>query len=190
MPRKPAMPPDILWSWIWRQRPSRGTRLISGMVCSSKTSSCICLVYTRKHRPGRTLPARPLRCFALARDTHRSRRSCMRVFGSYPFSLHLPLSTTYTTSSTVMEVSAMFVAMTILRTPPGGCSKIVLCSAVLRVLCRPMRYLPPPVAARTVGFVPRHSCSLEISAMPGMNTKIAPGSMDAHTCSTSFVTRS
>jgi len=36
----------------------------------------------------------PRRCFALARETHRSNNSCIRVFGSYPFSLHFPASMT------------------------------------------------------------------------------------------------
>ena len=90
----------------------------------------------------------------------------------------------------VMEVSAMFVAMTTLRVPKGGCSKMTFCSDVLSELCRPMRYSAPPVASRIAGFDEHASCSLEISAKPGMNTKIAPGSIDTHTCSMSFAARS
>ena len=84
----------------------------------------------------------------------------------------------------------MFVAMTTLRVPFGGCSKITFCSEVLSELCSPMRYLAPPVASRIVGLLAHMSCSLEISAKPGMNTKIAPGSIDTHTCSMSFAARS
>ena len=97
---------------------------------------------------------------------------------------------TLTTSSIVMDVSAMFVAMTILRVPAGGCSNITFCSAVLRVLCSAMRYCEFNVAARTVGLLPKDSCNLLISARPGMKIKMAPGSMSAHTCVTSFVASS
>ena len=84
----------------------------------------------------------------------------------------------------------MFVAITTLRVPFGGCSKITLCSEVLSELCRPMRYCAPPVASRIFWFDEHRSWSLEISARPGMNTKIAPGSISVHTCSMSFAARS
>lgn len=46
--------------------------------------------------------------------------------------LTLQLSTTNTQSSMVMDVSAMLVDTTILRTPLGGTSKMAFCSTVER----------------------------------------------------------
>lgn len=51
---------------------------------------------------------------------HTISHTSMCVSDEYRFSLTLPESTTHTTSSMVMDVSAMLVAMTILRTPSGG----------------------------------------------------------------------
>ena len=48
----------------------------------------------------------------------------MRFSASYRLSFTLPASTTYTQSSIVIEVSAMFVEMTIFRTPAGVGSKM------------------------------------------------------------------
>jgi hypothetical protein len=42
----------------------------------------------------------------------------------------------YTTSSMVMDVSAMLVPTTILRVPAGGMLKMAVCSCVVRLLCR------------------------------------------------------
>lgn len=63
------------------------------------------------------LPARPRLCLALARLTHSGLSVVMLLSMSKFFSLILPQSITYTTSSIVMDVSAMLVAMMILRTP-------------------------------------------------------------------------
>ena len=50
----------------------------------------------------------------------------MSFSASYDFSLLLPQSTTYTTSSIVMEVSAMFVARITLRAPPRPVEDLAL----------------------------------------------------------------
>ena len=52
----------------------------------------------------------------------------MLVYGSYVFSFILPASSTNTTSSIVMLVSAMLVDSTILRTPATGGAKMRRCS--------------------------------------------------------------
>lgn len=57
-----------------------------------------------------TLPALPLLCLELARATHSGWRVWIFISLSKFESLILPLSTTYTTSSMVMDVSAIFVA--------------------------------------------------------------------------------
>lgn len=51
----------------------------------------------------------------------------------YLFSFILPESMTYTTSSMVTEVSAMFVEMIIFVTPSGGRLKTACCSSLVRV---------------------------------------------------------
>ncbi len=58
-----------------------------------------------KQMPGRTRPARPRRCLAFARETH-SGLSVDKLDSTSKFViLILPQSTTYTTSSIVIDVS-------------------------------------------------------------------------------------
>jgi len=54
----------------------------------------------------------------------------MEEASSYPFSLCLPESITKETSSMVIELSAMLVDTTTLRTPRGGRLKTLRCSVV------------------------------------------------------------
>mmetsp|Transcript_24687 Transcript_24687/g.65242 ORF Transcript_24687/g.65242 Transcript_24687/m.65242 type:complete len:200 (-) Transcript_24687:170-769(-) len=117
-------------------RRSSGTREISGGWKLSMTSSCVKLVIRWKATPGRVRPARPRRCLALARETRTSSSDSMRFAGSKRFSFMRPQSMTKLTSSTVMAVSAMFVAMTIFRTPGGARSKTRRCSSGGSMPCR------------------------------------------------------
>lgn len=52
----------------WRQSSSRGVRCSSGTANSSITASCVWREKSRKHTPGATRPARPMRCLAEARQ--------------------------------------------------------------------------------------------------------------------------
>ena len=100
-----------------------GVRSISG-ACDGAMVANRARVNMAKRAPGATRPARPRRCFAAARETHASASADTPRLASQRISFARPVSMTYRTSSIVTEVSATFVATTILRTPGGGRSKI------------------------------------------------------------------
>ena len=97
----------------------------------------------------------------------------MRDTGSYCVSRTRPASMTKTTSSMVMDVSAMLVAMTTFRTPRGGLEKVRRCSSDDSVECRGMSKNRRSTSSRVPS---RRSCSPRISAMPGRKIKMAPSS--------------
>lgn len=66
------------------------------------------------------LPALPRLCLALAIETGSGNRVSMLFSVSKFFSFILPESTTNTTSSIVIDVSAIDVAIIIFLTPSGG----------------------------------------------------------------------
>ena len=74
-----------------------------------------------------TLPALPFLCRALAFDTHTVSNDSMFLFGSNLFSFIRPTSITKTQSSIVIDVSAMFVEITIFLCPALGlkCTRIL-----------------------------------------------------------------
>mmetsp|Transcript_3429 Transcript_3429/g.6777 ORF Transcript_3429/g.6777 Transcript_3429/m.6777 type:complete len:216 (+) Transcript_3429:69-716(+) len=114
---------------------SSGTRCTSGGWLGSATTSWRCRVMRWKAAPSLQRPARPLRCFALARVTTTSSRLDMRRCGSYLSSFIRPQSITKPTSSIVMAVSAMLVDNTILRIPGGGLTNTRRWSSGGTVLC-------------------------------------------------------
>lgn len=71
---------------------------------------------------------------ALLREYEKPRSRAL-VRGSYRCSLRVPVSTTCTMSLMVMDVSAMFVARTILRWPDGGRWNTACCSDTGRLEC-------------------------------------------------------
>ena len=80
-------------------------------------------LYSRKHLPGRSRPARPARCRADAREmgcASRLASSCPPSDACVPRCLASPASTTKTMPPIVSDVSAMFVARIALRAPPGS----------------------------------------------------------------------
>ena len=109
---------------IDRQSFCSGVRSISGGCCGDALANC-----ARENManlaPGAVRPDRPRRCFAAACETHVSASTDRPRCESQHISFARPVSTTYRTSSIVTEVSAMFVATTIFRTPFGGRSKIL-----------------------------------------------------------------
>ena len=167
---------------IWRHKASRGVRKISGVVKSASFASCA-LEYRWKQYPSRTRPARPRRCLLLARLHHAVTRLDMRLAGSYWVSRTRPPSMTKTTSSMVIEVSAMFVAMTTLRTPGGGLLKVRRCSSEDSVECSGMSMNRFSASSSDDA---RRSCRPRISAMPGRNIKIAPSSYSSAMSCTSI----
>ena len=105
----------------------------NGAVCNSGGSmgaiaAAVSREYTRTHTPGRTRPARPFRCAALAALHHPSRNAENLVAGSCVNRFARPVSTTYVTSGIVNDVSATFVASTIFRAPAGGGANARCCS--------------------------------------------------------------
>ena len=156
---------------------SSGTRSISGSVYA-RSFSAVCDEKRWYAVPARTRPARPRRCFALAMDTNVSTSAAIRFPLSYRFSFTRPESTTHTASVIVMEVSAMLVEITILRTPGGGISNTRRCSSVVRVEWHGKtrhRSGSPNVERSEMSI----SYSVVISRMPGIKTRIAPSSVEA-----------
>lgn len=91
-----------------------------------------------------------------------------------PLYLILPQSITYTISSIVIDVSAIFVAIMIFRIPVGGLWKILCCSKEGSRECRGY--------TSNFDFGNSQLCSitdmsLVISPIPGRNTRTAPGSL-------------
>mmetsp|Transcript_7854 Transcript_7854/g.33403 ORF Transcript_7854/g.33403 Transcript_7854/m.33403 type:complete len:216 (-) Transcript_7854:1832-2479(-) len=86
-------------------------------------------VYSRTQTPGRTRPALPFLCAAEARLHQPSFSDEICVFGSNKSFFERPLSKTATTSGIVSDVSATFVANTILMKPLGAGSNARRCSA-------------------------------------------------------------
>ena len=110
-------------------------------------------------------------------------RDDIRLDGSYWVSLTRPLSMTNTTSSMVMDVSAMFVAMTTLRTPGGGLLNVRRCSSEDRVECSGISMNRFSTSSSDDA---RRSCKPLISAMPGRKIKIAPSSYSSAMSCTSI----
>eukprot|EP00659_Diplonema_papillatum_P009511 gene9510-biopygen9512 len=94
----------------------------------------------------------------------------MLCFASYRFSLCLPESITYTTSSMVTDVSAMFVDSTTFRRPLGGLLKTASCSTLDTDECS--LWQETTLASRRSDVISSYSAL--ISCMPGRNTRIAP----------------
>ena len=82
----------------------------------------------------------------------------------------------------VTDVSAMFVAMTTLRTPGGGLENVSLCSSLLSVLCSGTS---ANLFSTSSSSANRRSCSARISAMPGRKIKMAPSSYSSAMSATS-----
>mmetsp|Transcript_14056 Transcript_14056/g.42431 ORF Transcript_14056/g.42431 Transcript_14056/m.42431 type:complete len:238 (-) Transcript_14056:158-871(-) len=159
-------------TWICSTSSSSGTRTISG-AWKGRMLSKRSRVYSAKHIPGRTRPARPARCLAAAWDTKSSTRALMPRAALWRRSFSLPASTTYTTSAIVRLVSAMLVAKTTLRTPGGGVAKTRRCWSPATLLCSGSSHAASP-GVRKRGVAASASCALRISAMPGRNTRMAP----------------
>ena len=96
----------------------------------------------------------------------------MSFSASYDFSLLLPQSTTYTTSSIVMEVSAMFVARITLRAPRRGRSKISRWCAEGICPCRGR--IRNRDASPRISSDAHRSRTFTISSQPVRNTSTAP----------------
>jgi len=94
-----------------KQISSNGERCIFGSWNSAKASNHD-FENKRYTSPGRTRPARSFLCVAQALEIHVWCNVETAVYASYPFSLSFPESMTYTTSSIVTAVSAMFVDST------------------------------------------------------------------------------
>ena len=82
----------------------------------------------------------------------------------------------------VTDVSAMFVAITTLRTPGGGLENVSLCSSLLSVLCSGTS---ANLFSTSSSSANRRSCSARISAMPGRKIKMAPSSYSSAMSATS-----
>ena len=158
---------------ICKHSASSGVRIISGVVKSASSLCSVFVEYRWKQYPSRTRPARPRLCRELARLHHAVTSELMRVTGSYRVSRTRPASTTKTTSSIVTDVSAMFVAITTLRTPAGGFENVRRCSSLLRVLCSGISTNRSWTSSRVPS---KRSWHPRISAIPGRKIKIAPSS--------------
>ena len=111
---------DLMQAFTLRQSISRGTRRISGdwnfAMCSNFPDENRC-----QQTPGATLPALPILCFADALLMKVSLSMAIPFSVSYISSLTLPASMMNVTSSTVMDVSAMFVERMTFVVPFGAC---------------------------------------------------------------------
>mmetsp|Transcript_14939 Transcript_14939/g.48466 ORF Transcript_14939/g.48466 Transcript_14939/m.48466 type:complete len:386 (+) Transcript_14939:305-1462(+) len=163
---------SYLSALIVRTSRSSGTRRISGCWCASATWSKEWLVLRWKATPGRTRPARPRRCLALARETSTSSSDSILRAGSYRFSFIRAQSTTKTTSSMVTDVSAMFVASTTLRTPAGGRSNTRRWSSGGSVEWSGSSHARCGSAEKR-GVASSASCTAWISLKPGKKTSTA-----------------
>mmetsp|Transcript_9799 Transcript_9799/g.22942 ORF Transcript_9799/g.22942 Transcript_9799/m.22942 type:complete len:253 (-) Transcript_9799:745-1503(-) len=103
----------------WRTTWARFTLSISGVAFSASPSKWSS-VYSRRHRPGPTRPARPVRWAACALLTSATDRLSIPVEERYSLDLCRPQSTTNLTPSSVTDVSAMFVARMTFRCTPSG----------------------------------------------------------------------
>ena len=124
-----------------------------------------------KHTPGLVLPALPFLCRAAARDTKSSTSRPIPRDASCLRSLSLPESITKLTSSIVMDVSAMLVATTHLRTPGGGRWKTLRWSAGDTEECKGKTQRLPRQAASDAE---RREQTAAISAAPGKKMSTAP----------------
>lgn len=124
-------------------------------------------VYKWIHTPGITRPARPLLCMAFARDTQRVSKLSIFWFELNLVSFIIPTSITKTQSSIVIDVSAKFVLITILRTSFSVFLNIRLCSSLDKLECKgKMRNL---VFGHLFPFSHNWLHKVRISAKPGKN---------------------
>mmetsp|Transcript_70996 Transcript_70996/g.184317 ORF Transcript_70996/g.184317 Transcript_70996/m.184317 type:complete len:278 (-) Transcript_70996:1908-2741(-) len=148
---------------------STWVRCISGACVSKKSLSYWTDENKAKYFPARQRPARPFRWHAFDRAIHWVRKEEIFVSGSKPMSLSRPESITYTTSSIVIEDSAIFVVTTIFRWPLGGCSKTRCCSCCESEECSGnIIHDADLLELRSLVIICR------ISANPGMKIKTAP----------------
>mmetsp|Transcript_40251 Transcript_40251/g.86911 ORF Transcript_40251/g.86911 Transcript_40251/m.86911 type:complete len:225 (-) Transcript_40251:145-819(-) len=166
-----------------RQSSSRGERSISG-----SSYSCICShckeLKSRYHFPGRQRPDLPLLWKPFALEYHTVRRAETFESSLKKVLRERPVSTTKTTSSTVIEVSAKIVDTITFRLPGVGGLKIFCCSAVGMRECKGWssrsRLIAEPCNASMV---------LTISPQPGMKIRMPPSSPEAWICSTTSCTK-
>mmetsp|Transcript_15724 Transcript_15724/g.42621 ORF Transcript_15724/g.42621 Transcript_15724/m.42621 type:complete len:349 (-) Transcript_15724:1743-2789(-) len=172
----------------WRQSSCRGPRSISGLRAASMQRVERWRVKSLNTWPARTRPARPARWRASACETHTStrRRICLR--SSNIDCLARPESMTKTASSMVIDVSAMLVASTTLRTPGGIVSKTADCSVGERDEWSGSRRNLSGLPNRRVVCSPLSSA--EMSAMPGRKTSTAPSPNSSSMCASSSGMRS
>ena len=115
--------------------------------------------------------AHPFLCSAAARDTKSSTSRPIPRAASCHRSLSLPASITKLTSSIVIEVSAMLVATTHLRTPRGGRWKALRWSAGETDECRGKTQRLP---LRAASDAESREQTAAISAAPGKKMSTAP----------------
>mmetsp|Transcript_35449 Transcript_35449/g.89727 ORF Transcript_35449/g.89727 Transcript_35449/m.89727 type:complete len:343 (+) Transcript_35449:349-1377(+) len=170
---------------------ARLVRRISGGVAggsSPKDAS----VYRRYALPGASRPARPLRCRACACDTGTTCSESAPSRAEYARALTKPVSTTNLTPGMVMDVSAMLVASTALRTPGGAGSNTRICcsggmaakmgSTSSSVGAPGGREAAGGSASAAARSASRRS-SDSISSWPVRNTRMSPGPSSTCTCS-------
>mmetsp|Transcript_8289 Transcript_8289/g.19808 ORF Transcript_8289/g.19808 Transcript_8289/m.19808 type:complete len:432 (+) Transcript_8289:974-2269(+) len=165
-----------------------GPRSISGLRAASMYRTERKRVYSLKTCPARTRPARPARCRASACEIHTSTSRRMFLRSSNIDCLARPASITNTASSMVMEVSAMFVASTTLRTPGGIVSNTADCSAGDSDECSGSRRNLSALPKRFVVCSPLRS--VEMSAMPGRKMSTAPSPKWSSMCASRSEMRS
>ena len=127
--------------------------------------------------------------FRRSPETHAVSNDDVRVFALNRVSRTLPASMTNTQSSIVIDVSAMFVDMTTLRTPGAGLENARFCSSAVSVECKgTSKYFGGgflssssscELGARcsfSYSEARRRSCNALISPIPGRKTRMAPSS--------------
>lgn len=145
------------------------------MLCASYTilnrnlNTNLYEVYKWMQTPGITRPARPFLCIAFARDTQQVSRLSMFELELNLFSFIIPVSITKTQSSMVIDVSAIFVLSTILRTSLLVFWNTRLCSSLERLECNGTTMNCLVFGER---FLLSYNWSFKarISAKPGKNT--------------------
>mmetsp|Transcript_89270 Transcript_89270/g.231525 ORF Transcript_89270/g.231525 Transcript_89270/m.231525 type:complete len:348 (-) Transcript_89270:589-1632(-) len=148
---------------------------ISGVVRQGACSSWA-REYSRKQRPQRTRPARPVRWMAELCDTHTVSSVLRRRTGSYATSRMSPASITTRTSSMVTLDSAMLVPRITFVFPAGGLSKMSCCSALGKVECNGKTQ---SLLCRSISC--KRSAQVLISAHPGRKHKTLPGTLSSST---------
>ena len=145
---------------------ARSASRISGFIAGGRDAFSRS-VQSRQHTPGRTRPARPLRCSARSCVRGRVSRRLIPLDGENLLTRIRPESTTTVTPGIVRDVSAIEVARMMRRLPGCGGETARSCSS----------FESAPYSGNTSGKPFSSSAHRLISPSPGRKHRISPSSV-------------